>query len=75
MKTFQVISGLDVSIALLDVGEKCQLKIEPRLAFGKIGLPPKIPPNSVVLYDIELVSAEPEDEIENLTIHQRKIVG
>lgn len=72
---FQVISGLDVSVALLNVGEKCLLKIEPRLAFGTKGLPPKIPPNVVVIYEVELVSVEPEDEIENLTIQQRKITG
>lgn len=66
---------MDVSLGLMNVGEKCTLKIEPRLAFGKKGLLPKIPPNTVLIYDIELVSVEPEDEIENLSIQQRKYIG
>lgn len=66
---------MDVSLGLMNVGEKCKLKIEPRLAFGKKGLLPKIPPNTVLIYDIELVSVEPEDEIENLSIQQRKYIG
>lgn len=66
---------MDVSIALLNIGEKCLLKIEPRLAFGKTGLPPMIPPNAVILYEIELVSVEPEDEIESLTLQQRQMTG
>lgn len=64
-----------MSIALLNIGEKCLLKIEPRLAYGKIGLPPKIPPDAVVLYQIELVSVEPEDEIESLTLQHRQMTG
>lgn len=59
----------------MNVGERCLLQIEPRLAFGVKGLPPKIPPNAVVLYDVELVCVQPEDEIENLTISQRIITG
>lgn len=51
------------------------MRIEPRLAFGKRGLPPQLPPDSVVLYDVELVSVEPEDDIESLTLQQRKMTG
>lgn len=57
------------------MGEKCKLEIEPRLAFGEKGLPPHIPPNATVVYDLELVRVEPEDEIENLSLEQRKITG
>ncbi|XP_018576191.1 peptidyl-prolyl cis-trans isomerase FKBP8 isoform X2 [Anoplophora glabripennis] len=70
-----VISGLDVALGLMNVGEKCKLKIEPRLAFGSKGLPPKILPDTVVIYDVELVLVEPEDEIENLSVEQRKCIG
>lgn len=59
----------------MNVGEKCKLRIEPRLAFGKKGHLPKIPPNTVLIYDIELVSVEPEEEIENMSIQQRKYIG
>ncbi|KAJ8925653.1 hypothetical protein NQ315_009498, partial [Exocentrus adspersus] len=70
-----VISGLDVSLGLMNVGEKCRLKIEPRLAFGKKGLSPNIPPDAVLMYDVELVSVQPEDDIETLNIQQRKSFG
>lgn len=59
----------------MNVNEKCLLKIESRLAFGQRGLLPKIPPNCTVLYEIELVKISPADEIESLTITQRKELG
>jgi FKBP-type peptidyl-prolyl cis-trans isomerase len=71
----EVVQGLDVALGLMNVKERCVLKIEPRLAFGTIGLSPKIPPNSVVIYDIELVAVEPEDDPEALPISERKIQG
>lgn len=59
----------------MNTSEQCILKIQPRLAFGSIGLPPKVPPNSTVVYDVELVSVHPEDDPESLTIVERKIQG
>ncbi|KAJ8955907.1 hypothetical protein NQ318_005455 [Aromia moschata] len=70
-----VVQGLDLSIGLMNISEKCRLKIEPRLAFGKKGFPPNIPSDTLVIYDVELVSVEPEEEIESLSLHQRKIIG
>lgn len=70
-----MISGLDVALGLMNVGEKCKLKIEPRLAFGRKGLLPKIPPDTAVIYEVELVSVESEDEIENLSVQHRKCIG
>ena len=70
-----VVQGLDVAVGLMNVGEKCRLKIEPRLAFGTVGLSPKIPPNAKVVYDVELVAAEPEEDPESLSILERKLQG
>ncbi|XP_044745021.1 peptidyl-prolyl cis-trans isomerase FKBP8 [Coccinella septempunctata] len=69
-----VIQGLDVSIGLMNVGETCILKIQPRLAFGSKGLPPKIGPDTTVSYKIELISVA-EEELESMSITQRKIKG
>nr|CAH7748382.1 unnamed protein product [Callosobruchus chinensis] len=71
----QVIQGLDVSLGLMNIGEKCRLKIQPRLAYGSIGLPPKIPSNTTLIYDIELVAIEPETNADALSIQERKILG
>lgn len=70
-----MISGLDVSVGLMNVHEKCLLKIEPRLAYGKKGFPPKVPRNATVTYEVELVQVEPEEDIELLTINERKTIG
>lgn len=70
-----VVQGLDVAIGLMNIGEKCVLKIEPRLAFGAVGLPPKIPPHATVVYEIELVSVRPEEDPGALSVLERKSQG
>ncbi|XP_072388478.1 peptidyl-prolyl cis-trans isomerase FKBP8 [Diabrotica undecimpunctata] len=70
-----VIQGLDVSLGLMNIGEKCRLKIEPRLAFGKKGLPSKIPGDSLVIYDVELVNVEPDDDVDMMPITLRRVKG
>lgn len=70
-----MIQGLDVALGLMNVGETCELKIQSRLAYGQKGLQPNVPPDATVLYTVELVSVEPDEEIEQLSIEQRQIRG
>ncbi|CAG9860350.1 unnamed protein product [Phyllotreta striolata] len=70
-----VIQGLDVALGLMNIGEKCRLQIEPRLAFSKKGLASDIPPDATVIYDVELVQVEPEDVIDSMTIGERRQKG
>lgn len=53
--TGSVIKGWDEGIALLKEGGKATLYIPSNLAYGKNSPSPKIPANSVLVFDVELV--------------------
>jgi FKBP-type peptidyl-prolyl cis-trans isomerase len=54
----QMIPGFDEGVAGMKVGGERRLILPPGLAYGAQGRPPKIPANSELTFDVQLVSLQ-----------------
>ncbi|XP_023940964.2 FK506-binding protein 59 isoform X2 [Bicyclus anynana] len=70
-----VIKSWDIGVASMKKGEVCVLTCAPAYAYGVDGSPPKIPPNSTLQFEIEMISWQDEDlsPNKNQGILRRKI--
>lgn len=53
-----VIPGWTEALQLMKEGDKWQIVIPAKLAYGENGAPPKIGPNTALVFDVELLSIE-----------------
>jgi len=58
----QVIRGWDEGFASMKVGEKAILTLTPEYGYGKNGSPPKIPANSTLKFEVELLGFKEKEQ-------------
>lgn len=52
----EVIKGWDEGVAQMTVGQQAKLTCSPDYAYGARGFPGVIPPNSTLVFDVELLA-------------------
>ena len=54
----EVIAGWDEGVVEMSLGERARLTISPTLGYGVGGVPGHVPPDAVLLFDVELIKIE-----------------
>ncbi|XP_039434236.1 peptidyl-prolyl cis-trans isomerase FKBP8 isoform X2 [Culex pipiens pallens] len=77
----EVVQGLDMTLKLMNVGERAEVIVDARFAYGDQGYKNEdhpersVPPNAKITYTVELVSSKEETDLESKTYAARKDIG
>jgi len=69
------LAGLEVAFSSMKKKEKSRFLIKPQYAYGKMGSPPRIPEDAVVMFEIELrnfVDIAKADEYDSKTMEEKQ---
>jgi len=67
--------GVDLCLALMDVGEEALIVSSPRFAYGSVGNKPSVPPDATINFTVTLHEAHPEPFISELSLEERIRLG
>lgn len=70
-----MIPGLDLTIPLMTRGEVATVKVSSRFGYGSKGDLPTVPPNSNLIFRVELLHSEAEPDLAELNVSQRRTIG
>ncbi|KAF2072343.1 hypothetical protein CYY_006338 [Polysphondylium violaceum] len=65
--TNSAIEAIEIAVATMKLGEEAEIVTTQRFGFGKLGLPPFIPPNTTIIYKVQLLSIQLFEDIDNNT--------
>ncbi|XP_055890235.1 peptidyl-prolyl cis-trans isomerase FKBP8-like [Biomphalaria glabrata] len=70
-----VILAFDLAAALMEQGEKCELRTDAKYAYGSLGREPDIPKDSKLIYILELLHVQQAPELSSLSFEERLKIG
>ncbi len=53
-----LVPGLDMALPTLSKGTRAEIVVPPHRGYGQRGFPPIVPPEAVLIYDLELLAIE-----------------
>ena len=54
----EVIAGLEYGVEGMQAGGRRRIRVSPHLAYGDKGVQGTVPPNAVLIFDVELLAVE-----------------
>jgi len=51
----ETIKGIDSAVMRMSLNDEARVIMTPQFAYGKAGIPPDVPPNATLVYDLKLV--------------------